>query len=96
VNLQRLFVVLRLALGTAVATVIAIASAREWKARERAGWDPHYGDPDGESIVDVVGLLLGVGVFLAVAAVVAGVELALWLRRRAVRAAAHLDGDAVA
>ena len=87
-------VVLRLAVDSALTTLIPIVSAREWMARERADWDPHYGDPDGESIVQVFGILVGAGVFLAVAAVLAGLELALWRRRRADRAATHMDDRA--
>lgn len=79
--------------GTVLAVVVAVVTAREWMARERAGWDPHYGDPDGESIVQVFGFIVGAGVLLACALAMAGLELILWLlwrrRSRANRAAAE-------
>lgn len=82
VTRQQVFVAARLLCGTVLAVVAARASAREVGERERAGWDPHYGDPDGESIAQLMEFLTGVGVFVAVIVAVGLFEFGLWLLRR--------------
>jgi hypothetical protein len=46
---------------------------------ERSGWDPDYGDPDGESIVQAAQFVSGLATFLAALLLVLIVEVA---RRR--------------
>ena len=75
-------VAVRLLCGTFLAFVAAGFAAREVGEQERAKWDPHYGDPDGESIVEVLEFLTGIGVFVTVVGVVALLEFGLWLLRR--------------
>ena len=50
----------------------------------QADWDPHYGDPDGESIVQVFQIVSGLATFLVALLVVLIVEVARrrWRGRR--------------
>jgi hypothetical protein len=87
VTRQQLFVLVRVAAGAAIAFVIARAAALQVGADHRAGWDVDNtgapdGDPDGETIAEMLELVTGAGVFITVVAVVAVLEFGLWLLRR--------------
>jgi hypothetical protein len=53
----------------------------------RSGWDPHYGDPDGESIVQFAQIISGLVTFVAALLLVLIVEVA----RRRLRIPARQD-----
>jgi cytosine/adenosine deaminase-related metal-dependent hydrolase len=84
---QQGWMLVRLTASMAFAGALAVAVAAQVGANKRAGWDLDSrgapdGDPDGESIAQVFEFLAGAGVFAGALAVVALLEVGLWLLRR--------------